>query len=467
MVAESRRLLVLMPLGSEVRQFGHSGLMTSLLDRGWDVVVAAKTVDDDLRRQLDERARLVSMPSATRSNDLAQLETILDKAHSVRERRGGRSTWQFAATQPKNRKQAALFKAQDLVAELLGRSGTLAKLGAKGEARLQRSRAPVEWVRLFDELEPSVVLTNVPRVLEPALSVARSRNLPTIILYHTAKDVSAFGRLNHDFSRIGVWNDRMRSELLRQNPRLDRANIRVIGCGHFDCVGRADLLRPETELRRALGARPQSKLILFPASAPWVVPGEERYLELILGMIRRSGRDAQLVVRLNPMDHTTELVDSIRRRGLDVLVSKPDWRWDRSMNWCFQRREDLSLFNSLLHYSQLCIGAPSTVAIECAVERVPLINLGFDLEGPKPLNGSIAAAWNQEFYRDVRETRAAELASSEALLSSLISRGLDESKWMREEQARLLLRQLGVAPGSSTRGSIELIEAATQSRGAI
>jgi len=46
-------LLTVFMLGSEVRQFNHSGLLPTLIDDGWRVIAAVREDDADIRAALD------------------------------------------------------------------------------------------------------------------------------------------------------------------------------------------------------------------------------------------------------------------------------------------------------------------------------------------------------------------------------------------------------------------------------
>jgi hypothetical protein len=284
--------------------------------------------------------------------------------------------------------------------------------------------------------------------IAPGLAVAAAGGCRTVVTYHTWKDISAAGRLNHNFSAIGVWSETMKAELLQQNTDIDPSTIKVVGCAHFDCVGRKDLLMPEQDVRKAIGAKPSSRLILFPASAPWVVPNEERYISIIFAAVAtgRLSRDIQLVVRLNPMDNTNYLEDALKNISPEILITRPDWRWDKVSNWCFQRKTDLMLYNSILEYSVACVGIPSTVTVECSVADLPVINIGYDLPGPRPLNGSIRSFWDADFYKDVRDTGAAALANTPEEMIELIATACNDRNWMHLSRQQLLRAQLGIQP---------------------
>jgi hypothetical protein len=251
----------------------------------------------------------------------------------------------------------------------------------------------------------------------------------------------------------------MRAELLRQNPDIDAGSVHLTGCGHFQCVGRSDLLLPEDEFRAALGAKPGSRLIVFPASAPWMVPEEERYVRLLKKVISDSSEmnDVQIVVRLNPMDGTGRLAGVLSEDAPEVIVSEPDWRWDRKRNWGFQRRSDQVLYNSLLHYASACVGRPSTVTVECAVADVPVLNFGFDLPGPAAQPGAVRKFWDADFYDEVRQTGAAQLVESVDALPGALQEVLLHPEAGRSSRQTLLERQLGVAPHAAVEASVKVL----------
>ena len=457
-----RSALVLFPLGSEVRQFGHSGILTKLLNDGWSVTVAAKEVDDDLKNQLDSRARIMPLPKSNLPFMYHRIATVLDKAHARKERRLGRTGWQYKASVAKNWKEQLIFSVEDLAAVFVAANSTASRLGRDYEIRLLSKSMTPEWSRLISDAHPDVILVNVPKArgLLPALSAARRSGIATALLYHTWKDVAVAGRLSPVYDRLGVWSEAMREELLRQNAWLNPETVNVVGCTHFDCVGRDDLLLPESELRDMIRVNRESPLLLYVASAPWLVPAEERFVKLLRRAILegRLPKDTQVVVRTNPMDHTGTLPEALRADLPQVVVTKPNWRWDPKINWCFQRKDDLLLYNSLLKYASACVGVPSTATVECAIADLPTINIGFDLPGPLPSTGSLRAFWDADFYQEVRTTGAALLANNPEEMVNQIALTMRDRTIGRENRRALVSLQLGVPPHHAVDAAVDLLD---------
>jgi hypothetical protein len=249
----------------------------------------------------------------------------------------------------------------------------------------------------------------------------------------------------------------MRQRFSQQNPLLPLDRVEIIGCAHFDVVATPTLAPDVLPVLRIAPARP---FILFTASAPWVVPEEERYIQLIWDAIQdgRLPRDLQIVVRTNPMDQGLEIVERIKTISAEIIVAPPDWRWDKPLNWCFQRPSDVSLYNTLLRTAALNVSVPSTVTLECAIADLPVVNIGFEHAGAPPMNGSILKFWDADFYVEVRATQAAVLAQNPEALITQIQAALKDRSIGRANRQQLITQQLGVEPGKSAAAAVRLIE---------
>jgi|GEM_PF-2859800 len=462
-----KTLLALFIMGSEVRQFLHSGLFARLLEAGWRIIVMAKVFDDDLLAQLPPQVQVV--PLLPQSNALlgTTLTRILDQAFLDYRARLGESAWQYGKTSLRNWKEKSLFGMARGAGFLLSFLPGLIHKGHRLERLLYRNtKATQHWLDFLTANRVDAVLVNVPRqtIWNPLFAAAERLGIRTFLAYHTAKDVIANGRLNHAFSAIGVWGAEMRQSLLARNPWLDAGRVQVIGCGHFDCVGRPDWLPDEGEFRCGIGALPDSILVLYPTAGPGIVPAEERYIAYVVEAARRLepvlGRKIQLVFRLNPMDNRPTLRDHLRQTYPEHLILRPDWQDIRERNWCYARKSDPLLYNALLFFSSLCVTIPSTVTLDCAFADLPVINLGIETPGPQPLAGSLRAFWEVGFNRSVRETQSARFVTTQAELESAMRAYLQDKSLDAENRRHLLQREVdGIAPGQSSLLLAELLQA--------
>lgn len=459
-----KHLLSIFVMGSEVRQFVHSGLFSELMNSGWGIAVMSKIVDADIRDQLPDDIELIPMLKI--SNSLAALTTtqILDKAFNLRRARRSESTWQYGKVVSKNWRQALLNSSVSFLAKVVSLFPGLIKLGCQFEHRLYQKMDRKVWKDFLVTHQIDAILVNVPKqpYWNPLLITAQELGIKTYLTYHTVKDIIANPRLNHPFTGIGVWNTRMKADLLRQNPWVNPKIVKVVGCGHFDCVGRTEWLPNESDFRKQIGAMSDSSLILYPTSGPGIVPQEERYIQLVIDAVRSLetilGQKIQIVFRMNPMDNRDVLYDHLKQSYPEHVVLRPDWQDNRKSNWTYARKSDPILYNALLHYSSLCITIPSTVTVDCALSGLPVINLGIEVPGEQPLAGSIRAFWDIDFNRNVRETGAAKFVTTSEDLENALRDYLQEKSIDADKRELLFLREVdGIRAGQSSLLSLEMI----------
>lgn len=455
-----KTILFLFLAGPEVRQFGHSGLITKLLDDDWRVFVAARIIDEDLALQLDKRVELIPLIQESLEPKFSRLQKLLDRAFDIRESTKGKKKWTYRPQKELSAEGKIRDRLFDLLARALSHFPKLYQLFLEYEQKLEAQQPSKVWLEILNGYNVDVVIVNAPRsvILHPALIAAKKMDIERILLYHSKKDISVNGRIIHKYSTIGVWNEWMKGEIIRQNLTIvDPGTVQITGCAHFDCVGRKDILIPESEFRRKIGANQNASLLLYPASVPWVIPEEEKYIQIIVNAIHNGDlpKDLQVIIRTNPMDLTHRFEE---RFGEDpkVIVQRADWRMEKDKGWNFQRYEDMVLYNSLLHYASLCVGIPSTITIEAAISRLPVINLGFDLPGPEPIR-PMEAFWKADFYKAEVKHGAAVLAENEADLLEKINATLLSNKPEHEDYQSFLSEILGVPPHHAVEKYNELI----------
>lgn len=447
-------LLILAILGSEIRQFGHSGLITSLLEEDWHIIIAAKKADENLRASLDPRVQITKLPTPQMSFWSRQLQLILDQAFDEREQKTGRNNWSYKKPTPPHKLTHRIISVmQSLGKRFFSSSFYMFHLGESLEKKLLGMQNNTDWKELYDNFKPDVVLVNVPKAgsLSSALFVAHKLGILTALFYHTWKDVTtASGRLTHSFTSIGVWNNWMKNRLLLQYSSLTDDDVSIVGCAHFDPVIQTDTLWSEKEFKEYLGLDIQKKIILFTASAPWVVPDEHIYVQTLYEAIgNQLPEDIQIVVRLNPMDETDEMISKLATYCSGVVALRPNWYWDKKSNWCYQQKDDSVLYNNLLYYSAVNVSVPSTVTVECAIADIPVVNIGYTLDGMRSPMRDIKEFWNADFYKDIRLTGAARLAESETALFDNVNQFLADLTIDSQSRTSLVGHQLGIAPGKA------------------
>jgi hypothetical protein len=458
-----KRLLIVLHMGSEVRQFGHSGFVDALIEKGWEVLIGSHLPADEWRTEISPAVKSVIVPRTRSSLIHEQLAAGLDRAQARVRQKAGLSNWSYGKSTPTRNIRQVLRRGSQAALGILFVNPVLSKWGRRLEARLIRAQGDADFAGFLDEYRPDAIVVNVPRFGGQVflLSAAERRGIPRFLFYHTNKDVVAFSRLDHQFTGIGVWNEWMKARIVKQNPGVSAQSVSITGCGHFDCVGRADWLMPEADFRSSLGIGSGDKWVLYTAAGPGAVPAEERFIESVFrALLDLQGAHARLIVRLNPMDDSPRIEQYLREEYPQMIVLRPDWFYSRAQNLCFQKKTDAIFFNSLLQYSDVCVNIPSTLTTECALVGLPVINIGFDLPGPRPLPGSIRAFWDVDYYANVRRSGSAILCDTPSELGTAIRACLQNRNILQQQQRALIQMELSnIRPPSAHRLYREVVEA--------
>jgi hypothetical protein len=458
-----KRILILLHMGSELRQFGHSGFVDALIEKGWEVLIGSHLPADEWLTEISPAVKSVIVPQSRSRFILEQLAAGLDLAQARLRQKAGLSNWSYGKRNPTRNIRQVLRRGLQAALGILFVNPVLSKWGRRLEARLIRAQGDADFAGFLDEYKPDAIVVNVPRFGGQVflLSAAQRRGIPRFLFYHTNKDVVALSRLDHQFTGIGVWNEWMKAQVVAQNVHVSAMSVSITGCGHFDCVGRPDWLVPEADFRSSLGIGSGDNLVLYTAAGPGAVPAEERFIESVFrALLGLQGVQARLIVRLNPMDDSPRIEQYLRKEYPQMIVLRPQWHYSRAQNLCFQKKADAIFFNSLLQYSAVCVNIPSTLTTECALVGLPVINIGFDLPGPRPLPGSIRSFWDVDFYANVRRSGSAILCDASSELGAAIHACLRNRNILLEQQGDLIQMELSnIRPPSAHRLYREVVEA--------
>jgi hypothetical protein len=416
---------------------------------------------DEWRSEINPAVTFVSISRPKPNFVYEQVAVGLDLAQARRRLKAGLSNWSYGKKNPPKNFKQRLRRAFQASLGILFTNPALFQWGQWLEARLIHAQGVADFESFLDEHKMDAIVVNVPRFgyQNFLLSAAEARGIPRFLFYHTNKDVVALSRLDHGFTAIGVWNNWMKENLLAQNPDLAGQSVYVTGCSHFDCVQRPNWLTPKDEFRSYLGVGEHEKLVLYTAAGPGVLPQEERFIAVVVGtLMALSDVATRLVVRLNPMDDASLLENYLNEYYPDIIVLRPDWHYARSKNLCYQKKDDVKIWNNLLNYSAVSVNIPSTVTVECALAGLPVINLGFDLPGPKPVPGSVHAFWDVDYYVNVRTAEAAILVNNLSELNDALRNCFANKYLLIVQQKRLIELELNnIYPPEAYKNYIKVI----------
>jgi hypothetical protein len=175
----------------------------------------------------------------------------------------------------------------------------------------------------------------------------------------------------------------------------------VLGCSHFVYLTSDSVKlysREYFEIKFDVNLK-QDFIVLYTAADPKVIKNEYLYIYDIMKELENSNIfNYKIIIRKNPMDKINKW--SIFEYSEKIRISEPEWYYNDDYFFNYTNVKDLSLFKSLLKYSNVCINVPSTVTIECALLKLPILNICYS----NVFDCDILSFWNADFYKNARNS---------------------------------------------------------------
>jgi hypothetical protein len=391
---------ILIPIihGSELRQFFYSGLVKKLRDQGHEIFVTSQhneTIKKELLN-LDINFRINDLPSSFNIYSKTLLSYVMYLLDTTCHE--NTVTWK-----KKKSKYKSFFKKNCLwVLTKIVKINVFYNFFILLERFLSKRYFSNEWSNYLKNNQIDIVLINVPNVALALNLTAVNLKIPVALFYHTSKDISAINRFIFKVDKIGVWDEEMLQDLKTLGNAKKETLIEAVGNLHHSYLNAPDYLMTKKEFEEMFKCDLNNPVILYTAAAPWVVKNEQEYLnDVILALEKKNIKNFKIIVRTNPMDESNYW-DSFKSNT--VSINKPKWIWNSKYNFNASCFSDLKLFNSILHYSSVCINIPSSVSIEASLKNLPIINICYSKKEISFLNNvSILDFWNAPFYENIRK----------------------------------------------------------------
>lgn len=422
---DSRSIALLIAYGSEVRAFLHSGLATELRKK-WPIVVVARTPESRAFAQVGD-LRVVSSPPGFEVPLLVRFRSLANNAQRRFLERKGFHFWQQNI---RDATKGRRFPVQ-LMHGLFGQSALGVKL-AIGMERLAAARwgSVVSWQRVFQEIGARCVVSTVYGSAQalPAIQTAANLGLKTIVIMHSWKDAYTHPRIPVPLSRLGLWSDGARRDLLTANPWFPPDRTKVIGSLHLSTFYQSENYIPREEFNQMLGLEPNRPFICYTTAAPGAVKNEQTIIAGLVESVSEGGlpKRPQLLLRVNPMDDTQVMSQFAGRPG--IIVHRPAWEWNRRQDWCCALASDVPVWVSTVMHAALNVSIPSTVTLEFAVFGKPVVNVCYDLPSPLPPSRSNRRFWEAPHYEESRTRGLCAAAYSEGELLAHIGETLQRAQ---------------------------------------
>jgi hypothetical protein len=442
-VAEGH-LLALLPRGETLRNFVYTGVLDRVAAHA-KVSLLSIRPNDEIWTSL--RSRYFSVQELTEIRErkcVWQLRELLDMAHGRwLWSQAAKSRWQTRDSEAAERGQQLKRAVKKLACYPLANRAGLACLSKAEQLSSVWLRTTDEPIRVIRRLKPTVVFNTSHShsvVALPWVRAAQALKIPTGTFLFSWDNLTSQGRMLPRYDFHLVWNEGIRSELLRIYPGIRADRVFVTGTPQFDAHFQRETFWTREEFCARIGADPSRPIVLYTTSMPRPTVEEQVIVEGIARMLRGMPElgPPQLLVRVYPKDQSGRF-EATKARCPDVFFPAIAWE----PKWQTPLPADSAMLTNTLRHADVGINVASTVSLELCMFGKPVINAGYNPPGVDVRPFDYPTFYEYDHYRPVAKSGANLIAWSEDEMASLIRRALTGGFANRDRQEALLTAMFG------------------------
>jgi hypothetical protein len=256
------------------------------------------------------------------------------------------------------------------------------------------------------------------------------RSIPIVASILSWDNLTSKGRIHADFSKVLVWNDSMKKEILTMYPQYSTEKVIKVGVPRFDLLSRQ--LPNQYERRKFLndvGLNPEGRVILYASCGNKSFPNQNQVIKHISDAIRNREfpADVQLIIRAHPHD---KLKDFDEFRHLNKIAVWPGISTsnDKTLFSMVPNQDDLLILYATLKHSSVCVNPASTITLESIACGTPVVNVAYDGDVVLPAHSSIARVFGYSHQIPFLRYQATSICRGRSEMIKEINRALMDSK---------------------------------------
>lgn len=312
-----------------------------------------------------------------------------------------------------------------------------------------RSRSLTADEKLFDLLVLGEPFD--PRELQMQRSFDKE-SIKTISIVQSWDNTSTKGRILSCASKILVWGDYQKDEVIKFYPEFDKDNVIPVGLPQFEIYKRnteKNYFEKRKFFLENLSISYRKKIILFATGAEKIGGlNEPKICEFIAEELnnRLKNLNCHLLIRLHPADK------SIRYKNLidnaSVTICEASIPSNQILQDWLPPQEELSKLMNFLKYSDVSINTASTMTLDSMAMNTPVVNIGFDmLETHNRL--SCKRFYKYHHWLPLIESDALNIATSPEDLIEMIAVSINRPSSKRKEINHVLNKVCNInGPGA-------------------
>jgi hypothetical protein len=272
-----------------------------------------------------------------------------------------------------------------------------------------------------------LVLSGYSSVESITLAVtARRIGINVYLIVNSWKDFYVNDVIAFEPTKVFVWSQEMKKQLLASNDHIDERNVIVSGSPAFDRFFRYRPVRSKAYYAEKYGFDVERPVILYSMLSPKAYEDEKASIELInRKLIERYTNVKQrpiIILRRNPIDETQ--ADESYFSGNNVRYADNFFEGSYEHAVFVQGIEGEIEWTDLLYYADININVASTVTLEALMLGTPVINIEFDGSGKR--NERLSRYADAPFYKPLRGRRDVVIAENIETCTDAIEAFLSE-----------------------------------------
>lgn len=269
--------------------------------------------------------------------------------------------------------------------------------------------------------------------------------IPTISIVQSWDNTSTKGRILSCASKILVWGDAQRNEILNFYPEYNSKNIILCGLAQFDNYQEKKQRTNDerSKFLEKLNIPKDRKIILFATGANKIGGQNEPQICNFLANKLDSelkNRNCHLIIRLHQADNisnydTLNLIDNSR-----VTICTSSIENDQKLEDWLPPASEINNLADFLAFSDICLNTASTMTLDSMAMGTPVVNIGFEIPPTHPRLSS-SRYYNYHHWKPLIELNALTIAYKSHELVPMIKTALD-NKMTKKNQVDLVLKKV-------------------------
>ncbi|MDJ0837215.1 MAG: hypothetical protein QNK37_11910 [Acidobacteriota bacterium] len=444
----SKTVLFNITHGFQARMLLRTPIAERLIAEGCRIIVVSPNAAEPYFRQEFEKDgfHLELMP-----HKFSKLEGFLIKTRQyllMNPSLGGTLNYKREAYRRKSPFRAGVIRTANL---FLGNIPVLRKTYTALERVVFNGR---EWDQLLARTQPDLVVAGTPG-FNPndihLLRAARRLKIPTVTVMLSWDNLTSKGYMGAYPDRLLVWSPLMAEEARHYHDYT--GPIHEVGAAQFDIYAEVDKQRAAATFRREHGMDEDTRLLVWGTINQAIYPDQLDDLKGFIEAMSRRTEKIKLWIRLHPQTISgpfKHMKESYEQLASDMVhVEFPPVRSEK-LAWDLPK-EDMLHLARLLAAADVVVIPRSTLSIDAACARTPVINVA--------VNPQFAKGFNYTHYAKLLKCNGVRVMKDFDELERTVTAYLADPAMDAEGRAAIVMQQLGVYYGRAAQRTAEVLSA--------